>query len=72
MPLPSLLATHFMLVSCMAYSLILKMEAICSSKTLVDLYLPHRDNTHRELLLYNKIILILANMYFLLLGNNTT
>jgi hypothetical protein len=31
-----LLATSFMLVSYMAYFLTLKMEAICSSKTLVD------------------------------------
>jgi hypothetical protein len=35
-PYSLLLATCFMLVSCMAYFLTLKMEAICSSKTLVD------------------------------------
>jgi hypothetical protein len=29
-------ATCFMLVSCLAYSVTLKMEATCSSKTLVD------------------------------------
>jgi hypothetical protein len=30
------LATHSMLVSCLAYSLTLKMEVICSSETSVD------------------------------------
>jgi hypothetical protein len=32
----ALLATCFMLVSCLAYSLTLKMEATCSSETSVD------------------------------------
>jgi hypothetical protein len=32
----ALLAIYFMIVSCLAYYLILKMEAICSSETPVD------------------------------------
>jgi hypothetical protein len=34
----ALLAACFMIVSCLAYSSILKMEAICSSETLVDFH----------------------------------
>jgi hypothetical protein len=34
----ALLAVCFMLIPCWAYSLTLKMEAICSSRTSVDFY----------------------------------
>jgi hypothetical protein len=48
----TLLATYFMLVSCVAYSLTLKMETTCSSETLVEFqwttwrYIPEDRTLH--------------------------
>jgi hypothetical protein len=48
------LATCFMLVSCLAYSLALKMEVTCSSETLADFqlttqhYIPEDGTRHKK------------------------
>jgi hypothetical protein len=66
---PALLATCFTLVSCMTYSLTLKMQGTCSSETLVDFqqttlcYIPE-DRTGRDVFPLINILIIHVQVCF--------